>query len=193
MPTMRNPRVNVARWLPSSCVNGPGERFVLWVQGCGFACDGCWNPDTWSFEHNRLMTAEALAVLVEGVPSAEGITLTGGEPFLQARALIPFVKTVRARGLSVVAFTGFRLEELRSADALELMALCDVLVAGRYVRPLRATALPLLGSTNQRVEFVTDRYRPSDLEGLPEVEVWLDGEGGVVATGFPSSFEALAL
>ena len=44
-------RLNLARTLPRSAANGPGERFVLWVQGCPLACPGCWNPDTWAFEH----------------------------------------------------------------------------------------------------------------------------------------------
>lgn len=178
--------LNVAHWLPTSRANGPGERFVLWLQGCGLACDGCWNPDTWSFAPKHLMTAGQVMDLVMAHPGIEGVTLTGGEPFAQAAALLPLVARVRAAGLTLVIFTGYELHELRSATARHLLAAADIVVAGRYVAAKRDFLQPLRGSRNQEVVFLTDRYSRQDFEGMAEAEVLIDGVGGISMTGFPA-------
>ena len=72
-------RLNLARTLPRSAANGPGERFVLWVQGCPLACPGCWNPDTWAFERRDLRSVEDLAAVILATEGIEGVTFTGGE------------------------------------------------------------------------------------------------------------------
>jgi len=189
-------RVQVARWIERSRANGPGERFVLWVQGCPIRCPGCWNPDTWDPSGGQTVDAEELARVVLAVEGIEGITLTGGEPFVQAGGLLPFVRRVREAGLSVVAFSGFplsRLLEAGNANAKEprpdpaapaLLQLVDLQVAGPYDRARRAN-LPLRGSSNQRLYFLTNRYTFEDLEDAPELEIHLDGEHAAL-TGFPA-------
>jgi anaerobic ribonucleoside-triphosphate reductase activating protein len=177
--------VNVARMLPRSAANGPGERFVLWLQGCGLACAGCWNPDTWSFEPRLMLSVEAIMEQVTATPGIEGVTLTGGEPFAQASALVPLVTRVRAAGLSLVVFTGHELAELGSHAARQVLAEVDVLVTGRFVLAERDLSLPLRGSRNQRVHFMTARYGERDLAAELRVEVHLDSNGGMAVTGFP--------
>lgn len=179
------PLLNVARWLPRSAVNGPGERFVLWLQGCGLGCAGCWNPDTWSFAPRRLMSVDEIMDQIAASAGVEGVTLTGGEPFAQAPVLLPLVRSIRAAGLSLVVFTGHELHELRSRAARAVLAEVDLLVTGRFVMAERDLTLPLRGSRNQRVVFLTDRYSERDLRGEAQVEVHIDGEGGISVTGFP--------
>lgn len=179
--------LNVARWLPKSRANGPGERFVLWLQGCGLACEGCWNPDTWDFGPRQLLTVNQVMDLVLSTAGIEGVTLTGGEPFAQAPALVPLVQRIRAAGLSLVVFTGHELDELRSPAARAVLEGVDVLVTGRFVLAERDLSLPLRGSRNQRVVFVTGRHSEFDLEDVAEVEVHLDEAGEIRVTGFPPS------
>lgn len=179
-------RVNVARWIPRSRVNGPGERFVVWAQGCGLACPGCWNPDTWDFAPRTLLDVEDLCARILGEQGIEGVTFTGGEPFAQARALAAVARRVRAAGLSVLIFTGHELGELRGRAARALLALADIVVSGRFVLAERDTTLALRGSRNQQVHFLTDRYDPSILDsGGASIELHLDADGAVHATGFP--------
>jgi anaerobic ribonucleoside-triphosphate reductase activating protein len=178
-------RLNLARTLARSAANGPGERFVLWVQGCPLACPGCWNPDTWPRGRRDERTVDALEQDIMAVEGLEGVTYTGGEPFVQALALAALASRVRARGLSVVVFTGFDLEELRSPAARSLLAVTDVLVAGRYIAALRTTELALRGSTNQRIHLLTDRYQESMLTASTTCEVHIQGDGTVVLTGLP--------
>ena len=179
--------LNVARWLERSSVNGPGERFVLWLQGCPLRCPGCWNPDTWDFTPRRTITADDLVSLVGQASDIEGVTLTGGEPFSQAASLLPAVRELRQRGLSFMAFTGYELTELRDGAAQQLLNLLDVVVTGRFIEAQRTNALPWRGSANQEVVFLSRRYGPADLLAGSEkrLELHIDSSGTVVVTGFP--------
>lgn len=178
--------VNLARTLPRSAVNGPGERFVVWVQGCPLACPGCWNPDTWSFEHRDMRAVDDLAASILATEGIEGVTFTGGEPFAQARALAKLAEQLQSAGLSVVVFTGYDIAELRRPEHRALLTSTDVLVAGRYVEALRATGLAWRSSTNQHVHFLSDRYGPGDIDGVAEAEFHLGEDGTLAITGFPS-------
>ena len=185
-------RLNLARTLPRSAANGPGERFVLWVQGCPLACPGCWNTDTWSFARRDVRSVDDLLAEILVERDLEGVTFTGGEPFAQARALAALARGVRATGRSIVVFTGYALDELTRPDQRALLAEADVLVSGRYVAALRAPGLGLRGSSNQAVHFLTDRYGPGDLRDAPELEIHLLPDGSARLTGFPIDWDAEA-
>ncbi|MBM4343935.1 MAG: radical SAM protein [Deltaproteobacteria bacterium] len=179
--------LNLARTLARSAANGPGERFVVWVQGCPLACPGCWNPDTWAFGRRELHSVQDLAAIILATPGLEGVTFTGGEPFAQARALAALAAPVRAAGLSVFVFTGYDLSELTLPAHRALLELADVVVAGRYRQAERTLDLPWRGSGNQRVHFLSNRYGPEQLAGLPEVEFHLSTDGSLAVTGFPTA------
>ena len=178
------PQLKVAHRLPRSRVNGPGERFVIWVQGCSLHCRGCWNPDTWSARGGVLVDIDSLFAEIERTPGLEGVTLTGGEPFEQAEPLAALAQAVRERGLSVMAFTGYELSELQAAAQRRLIELCDVIVAGRYVQDQHVVGERWLGSANQSIHFISQRYAP-DAAGVVECEYHLYDDGRVVVTGFP--------
>jgi len=178
-------RINVARTLSRSVANGPGERYVLWVQGCPLACPGCWNPDTWPFERRNLRPVRNLATAILATEGIEGVTFTGGEPFAQAPALTELATRIREAPLSVFIFTGYDLGELSKPEHRALLNLADVVVTGRYVEPLRAFNLPWRGSSNQSVHFLSQRYGPSDMSRVPQAEFHLDDDGTVAVTGFP--------
>lgn len=178
-------RLNLARTLPRSRVNGPGERFVAWTQGCPLACPGCWNQDTWDFRLRQACSVDELVGAILATDGIEGLTLTGGEPFAQARGLAEVARQVRAAGLSVLAFTGYTLDELRRPAQQALLTHCDAVVAGRYVRDQRRLDLPWRGSANQQVHFLTERYGPADLDDGALVELHLGPDGRIAVTGFP--------
>lgn len=177
--------LNLARTIPRSEANGPGQRFVIWVQGCAIRCPGCWNPDTWAFETRQLCDTDALADEILATGGIEGVTLTGGEPFHQAAALVEVASRVRAVGLSVFVFTGYDLHELTRFDHRQLLALTDVLVSGRYVQSQRSFESEWRGSTNQRVHFLTARYTEACMANSAHVEFHLAPDGHIAVTGFP--------
>lgn len=177
--------INVARFVARSSVNGPEERFVIWVQGCGLRCPGCWNPDTFTFAPRQLLGADELFALIRSTPGISGVTFTGGEPFAQAAALLPLARLIRKAEMSLVVFTGYELSELRSRSARALLCEIDLLISGRYVESERDLSLQLRGSANQQLHFLTQRYGPQDL-APPAVEFHIDATGQIAVTGFPT-------
>ncbi|MEQ8843589.1 MAG: 4Fe-4S single cluster domain-containing protein [Phycisphaerales bacterium] len=177
--------LNLARTIPRSAANGPGQRFVVWVQGCAIRCPGCWNPDTWAFETRQLRDTASLADEIVATVGIEGVTFTGGEPFHQAAALVEVAGRVRAAGLSVFVFTGYDLHELNRSDHRELLALTDVIVSGRYIQSQRSFESEWRGSTNQRVLFMTARYSEASMADSAHVEFHLTPDGQLAVTGFP--------
>jgi anaerobic ribonucleoside-triphosphate reductase activating protein len=120
----------------------------------------------------------------------EGITLIGGEPLAHARAGAEIARAIRPRDLSVMVFSGYTLEEARQLPdpaVEELLALTDILVDGRYERDLPDTERRWIGSTNQRIHFLTDRYRSDDpcWKKKNTLEIRLDAHG-LSVNGFPA-------
>lgn len=128
------------------------------------SCPGCCNPEMLAFEERARRAPGALVdeAVAAGV---EGVSLLGGEPFSQPGPLARLARGVRERGLSVMVFTGHTLEALRArddADTDALLAATDLLVDGPYVEAKRTTKRRWIGSDNQRLHFLTDRYSPDD-------------------------------
>lgn len=182
------PPLNVATVVDRTEAEGPGARFAVWVQGCPLRCAGCCNPEQLAFVPRTAIEPEALAerALRAGV---EGVSLLGGEPTAQAGGLARFAEAVRAGGLSVMVFTGYTLDELVArddADVNALLAATDLLVDGRYEAAQRTDARRWVGSSNQRMHFLTDRYRADDpcFAGRNTLEIHLRGDE-VVINGWP--------
>mgnify|MGYP001810885102 CR=1 FL=1 len=179
--------------LERSRANGPGERFVLWVQGCARRCPGCYNPDTHASPGTgRFMTPSEIADLMpeEGI---DGVTVSGGEPFDQAAALAEFLAIARARGLHTLVYTGYRYAELAHgrdrqgrADWGDALELTDALVDGPFVKGLTPKA-SWTGSGNQRYLVLERGQVIWELGGRAEVstlgEVIIAENGDVITTG----------
>lgn len=170
---------------PASHVNGPGNRAVIWVQGCALKCQGCFNPETHNFHGGESWKVEALAREILALRGRiEGVTISGGEPAHQARALAKLVQMIRQEThLSIIVFSGYDLDELTkipgSSDLLEKI---DLLIAGRYDAS-RRVARDLAGSDNKTFHFLTDRYTIADIANVPQAEVLLMTGGEVILSG----------
>lgn len=167
---------------PRSRANGPGARFVIWLQGCTLGCPGCFNPTTHDPAGGQ---AVPLADLVAQLAAsdAEGLSLSGGEPFQQPAAALALLAAARARGKSTLAFSGYTLDEIQALpDGPAILAHLDVLIDGRYVAGERF-ATGLRGSANQRIRLLTDRYTEADVAATPEAEIRISPTGEVILTG----------
>jgi len=168
--------------VPRSAANGPGERFVVWTQGCSLACDGCFNPETHAAGGTVRTVAEVVAQVLS-TPGIEGVTVSGGEPLEQPEALALFAHEVARAGLGVVVLSGFSREEIEASPVMSAaVSDVDMVVAGRYNRRLHLGS-GLRGSSNKTYWARTSRYEGHMFEKLPEVEVFIDAEGTVVLTG----------
>lgn len=163
-PTERlNDCLNLAEICRQTEALGPGRRYALWVQGCPFDCAGCLAQQWRARRINRRVLISELIEDVLAVPGLEGITLSGGEPMLQAPACLRLIQGLRRQRpeLTVILYTGFGLEELRRngrPERLQLLDVVDVLIDGRYEQA-RNDNRGLRGSANQRVHFLSDAYR----------------------------------
>lgn len=179
--------IEVAMIVPRTEAEGPGERYAVWVQGCPLRCAGCCNPEMLEM---RPAERRVVSQLIEAACAAgvEGISLLGGEPFAQAEGLASLAEGVRARGLSVMIFSGYTLAELRAQGpaAARLLAATDLLVDGRFDATQRSQRRRFIGSDNQVMHFLTSRYGPDDprLAGGNTVELRMRG-GELTINGWP--------
>lgn len=178
-------QINIHAIIPRSRVNGPGRRMVVFFQGCGRKCAGCFNPETHSFEKRLLFTPQKIFDK-HMEKDVEGITVSGGEPFAQPEGLAELLRLARTRyGLGTVVYTGFTVEELRQRPScLEPLEYIDVLIDGAYEGDKRETTLLARGSTNQRLIFFKGSYALADFYMPGRVEVIISAEGVVTETGF---------
>lgn len=190
--------------LARSTVNGPGERAVVWLQGCDLRCAGCWNPSSHIFDMSRDRPVEEVAAWILAFPGIEGVTFSGGEPFQQAPELQLLCEYIRARkpALSIGVFTGYALRELvqgrwhwRNSDGgwtngdarlfTQIRPFLDFAVCGRFRRAMACTDKPLCGSRNQDVVFFSDRYSQEDLQPQGYEVTISENCATAIITGFP--------
>ena len=148
-------KIRIAGITRESVSDGPGIRLVVFTQGCHHRCEGCHNPETWDFEGGRMIETSEIVKLVKENPLLSGITLSGGEPFLQAEKLIPLVREVKDYGKNVVIYTGYTFEKLlelgkKKPSVRKLLSGADYLIDGPFIKPLKTLNLPFRGSSNQR-------------------------------------------
>jgi anaerobic ribonucleoside-triphosphate reductase activating protein len=193
LPLISDVFLQAAQIVPATEAEGPGVRFALWFQGCPLRCPGCCNPEMLPFEGGSRL---ALADVVEQVRAAaaehgvEGITLLGGEPLAHAAAGAALAQAVRDLGLTVMVFSGYTLDEARRLPdpaVAELLSRTDILVDGPYRRELPDTRRRWIGSTNQQIHFLSDRYRADDPRWLlpNTLEIRLSGRE-LTVNGFPA-------
>ncbi len=148
--------VRIAGTAGESVVDGPGLRFVVFAQGCPHRCPGCHNPETWDPAGGREISIRDLLNGICKNPLLQGVTLTGGEPFLQAGPLAELARRVKDTGKDVITYTGYtweRLLEMAEKDegVKSLLLATDILIDGPYIRERRDLNLAFRGSANQRV------------------------------------------
>ncbi|NLD51335.1 MAG: anaerobic ribonucleoside-triphosphate reductase activating protein [Clostridiales bacterium] len=137
-----------------SIVDGPGLRLAVFMQGCPYDCPGCHNPQTHDPLGGREADTEDVCAKLDKNPLLAGLTLSGGEPFLQPEAAAVMAAYARQKGLNVWAYTGSTYEALRQRNdpAVDhLLALVDVLVDGPFVLAQKSLDVPWRGSRNQRL------------------------------------------
>ena len=152
----------IAQIVPCTEAEGPGRRFAVWFQGCPLRCPGCCNPEMLPFTGGTAVPLDDLVGPIEEAArkqGVEGITLLGGEPLAHAAGASALAHAVKERGLTVMVFSGYTLEEARQLPdptVAELLALTDLLVDGPYLRDQPETRRRWIGSANQRIHFLSD-------------------------------------
>ena len=152
-----------------SIVDGPGLRMVIWTQGCIHNCTGCHNPQTHSLNSGYKIDVNEIIDIIRNLKLQKGITLSGGEPFLQSEVLELIAKEAKRNKLDVWAYTGFTFEELLEPenkdynDRIKLLNQIAVLVDGKLELSKRDISLKFRGSYNQRIIDVQRSLKENDI------------------------------
>ncbi len=179
-------KLRVFNIIKNTKVEGPGNRYCIWVQGCSRHCKGCQAVHTWSHSGGELYDVEDI---IEDIHTQkdkiEGVTFLGGEPFEQAEALGIIAEDVKKEGLSIVCFTGGTLEELgKNPINKKLLDNTDLLIDGEFIQELTDYSRPWCGSSNQRYHFLTDRYNEEIFTKYKnKVEVNISKNGQIFMNG----------
>jgi anaerobic ribonucleoside-triphosphate reductase activating protein len=179
--------LNVYKFLPISEVEGPGKRACIWVQGCSIHCKECVLPQTWPKTGGQRVSVDELADKIVGIEGLEGVTFTGGEPFDQAKALFEMALKLKGAGLSIIVFTGYKIEDIRNSKDKswhDFLSVIDILIDSPYIYEKSDFSRPLVGSSNQRYHFLSNRYDEGDLSLNPQrVEVRIRKDGTISVNG----------
>lgn len=142
--------IRIAGIVPESFVDGEGIRFAIFFQGCVRNCFNCQNPATHDMNGGKVFDTQEIILQMKKNPLLSGITLTGGEPFLQILPALELATAAKNFGLNVWCYTGYKFEEIPKQGE-KLLQKIDVLVDGEYIDELRDLELQFCGSKNQRV------------------------------------------
>ena len=146
-------RYNLIRKMDIS--NGPGVRVSIFMQGCGFHCKNCFNPDTWNFEGGNEFNQETIDEVLNlcGESHIKGLSILGGEPMhpnnIEGTTMLAKAFKEKYPNKSIWAWSGFKFDE--DLKDKEVMKYIDVLVDGQYKDELHDFTLKWRGSSNQRV------------------------------------------
>lgn len=149
-------KFNVAHIKLLTKIEGPFNRCCIWFQGCNLNCKGCGNPDLQSLIPKHVLDEEQLLNIIRDAKEKygiEGVTLTGGEPSLQT-GLKSLNDKICEEGLGIILFSGKTIDMLDS----DLVNSVDLLIDGPFIENQLDKKRILLGSTNKKLHFITDRY-----------------------------------
>ena len=147
-------RISLSGVTGDSIVDGPGLRLTIFTQGCLHHCPGCHNPQTHDPDGGSWADTEDILAAAAENPLLDGITLSGGDPFLQPVPCLALAEGAHKIGLNVWTYTGYTWEALleeNDAEKLALLKETDVLVDGPFLLAERSLELRFCGSRNQRL------------------------------------------
>lgn len=190
--------------IENSEVNGPGNRAVIWFQGCSLNCAGCWNQNTHKFDTSKWVSNQTIKSWLLQLEGINGVTFSGGEPMQHAIDLldiVTFIKDVRPE-LSIGMFTGYTQKELETGNWMTFYPAAEQMIAGnaeawtkiaekldfavmgRFNAGKVTTDKPLCGSSNQDVVMFSERYSAKDFK--PQAtQVTISADGLIKITGYP--------
>lgn len=165
-------KFNIASINRCTETEGPYKRLAIWFQGCNIGCRGCCNPDYQPIVPRHILALDELIEIISQSQEEfgiEGVTYSGGEPTLQQR-LPQLTQKIKELGLGIMSFTGRKYE-----DVADILSGCDLVLDGAYKQDAPEKERKLLGSANQRILLLTDRYKDAvdwfKSTGVKEVEV----------------------
>ncbi|MFL2076563.1 anaerobic ribonucleoside-triphosphate reductase activating protein [Marinilactibacillus psychrotolerans] len=167
----------IADYKPYNFVDGEGVRCSIYVSGCPFACKGCYNKAAQNFTYGKPYSKELEDRIVEDLKAeyCQGLTLLGGEPFLNTGVTIQLCRRIRQEfgfAKDIWSWTGYTWNELMrgTEDKQELLTYLDVIVDGRFELDKKDLSLAFRGSSNQKIIDVQQSLKTNT------VKLWHNGD-----------------
>lgn len=168
---------------------GYGDRIGIWTIGCRHHCTNCSNPELWKTNEKKNIDVSKIINCIKNVPDADGVTITGGDPFEQPDELFQLVKELKELGYEdILVYSGYTYEELKCKGQIfnDILDIIGILVDGKYVDVLNDN-LSFRGSSNQRIIILNqklgDRYKGA--ETWTRQSQILVNDGKIQAIGLP--------
>ncbi len=177
--------INIHRYeiVENEHLYGPGERLLLFTQGCSLRCKGCTNQHLWDFGQG---VDVAVNEIISKCIDLDGITLHGGEPLDQAEEVYVLVKELQKRKKTIILFTGYTYKELNSIQR-KVWLRSDIVISGRYDETKRNLYLQFRGSTNQNVFTHMGKYKGYKIkDGKTVAILFFNEQGEMQSRGFRS-------
>ncbi len=182
-------KIRVYQIIKQTKVEGPETRYCIWFQGCSRHCKGCWAEATWPHDGGQEFDVEEILNDILATPNIQGVTFLGGEPFEQPEALEFLARGAKKTGLSVLCFTGGKIENIKNREILNYI---DLLIDGEFREDEKDFSRPWVGSKNQRYHFLTDRYDEKIISQYKnKIEVNIQKNGLIFINGM-GDFDKLA-
>ena len=182
-------KLNVSAIIDNTRVEGPGNRTCIFVQGCLKECEGCNSKQTWDLTTGTEYDINELADKILSNKKIEGVTFSGGEPFLQSKQLYSLSKLLKKEGLSLVTFTGYDYKfilKINDGNWNNLLNNTDLLISGDFKIDKKTFDKIWVGSSNQEYHFLTPRYKHLENQ-IPylenKVEVHINNNGNLIING----------
>ena len=153
--------MKVARIIFPIKVLGPGNRVGIWLAGCPHRCKGCSNPELWDSSVVRDISPVSVIESIKKITHNDpfGVTITGGEPFVQYEELCAMTKMLLELTDDILVYTGYTFEQLKESNngyIFDILNSIAVIIDGKYVED-KNSAQPLIGSSNQKIHFLLSR------------------------------------
>jgi anaerobic ribonucleoside-triphosphate reductase activating protein len=170
---------------------GPGRRLGIWLQGCSIRCPGCVSADTWAAKLPDVTVSELLQRVRPWLTQCDGVTVSGGEPFEQPKALEALLRAIRSTSAAnILVYSGFALEQLIESSTVRA-GLVDCLISDPFEVDA-PQSMPLRGSDNQRMTCLTSlgqqvfgSLNQSATDAEKRLDVMFDDDGVVWMAGIP--------
>lgn len=186
-------KLRIGALLGCSEANGPGKRFVIWMQGCEKACRKCINPQFQDIKGGYEISFKTLFKKIKNSIEdygIEGITFSGGEPLYQAKCLYMFVKKIKRKlDIDIFMFTGFTYDELNQVQK-DIWDMCNIIVSGKYIYDRKCDTGHWLSSSNQKLSL-NPKFEGRNVTNKISSEINIKEDGTVVITGLIDDFEII--
>lgn len=155
MDELEDNSLRIAGVVKESTVDGPGFRYTIFTQGCPHNCKGCHNPQTHNYNGGKVVNINDIVDEIGKNPLLRGVTVSGGEPFVQAKQVAKLLSKLDRNKYSTIVYTGYLFEDLlknsnEQNGYKELLLNTDILIDGKFVEELMNENLLFKGSSNQR-------------------------------------------